>query len=68
MWKWTEDRSKESDAQIRFEEFKMGKRLKTGDKPNEYKIVEADSDLFTDFEREVGYGKGRFILDKKSKF
>jgi len=46
----------------------MGKRLKTGDKPNEYKIVEADADLFTDFEREVGYGKGRFILEKKSKF
>lgn len=36
FWKWTEDRSKASDDQIRFEEFKSGKRLKTGSKPNQY--------------------------------
>jgi hypothetical protein len=36
FWKWTEDRSKASDDQIRFEEFKSSKRLKTGSKPNQY--------------------------------
>ena len=46
----------------------MGKRLKTGEKPNEYKVVKADELLFTDFERELAFGKGRFLLEKKSKF
>ena len=54
LWKWTEDRLKEADSQIKFEEFKMGKRLKTGDKPNEYKIVKDDEDLFTELEKELG--------------
>ena len=68
MWRFTEERSKESDAQIRFEEFKQGKRLKTGAKPNEYKVVKADEELFTELEQLLGYGKGRFLLEKKFKF
>jgi hypothetical protein len=31
----------------------MGKRLKTGAKPNQYTVVKADEDLFTSFEREL---------------
>ena len=54
MWKWTEDRSKETNSQIKFEEFKMGKRLKTGDKLNEYKVVKYDEELFTELEKELG--------------
>ena len=46
----------------------MGKRLKTGEKPNEYKVVKDDEDLFTELEKELGSGKGRFLLEKKSKF
>lgn len=68
LWKWTSDRSKESDAVIKFEEFKMGKRLKTGPKPNQYVVVPADTDLFSPFEQELAHGKGRFLLEKKSKF
>jgi hypothetical protein len=40
MWKWTEERSKESEALLKFQSHKTGKRLKTGDKPNEYKSTE----------------------------
>jgi len=68
LWKWTADRSKESDAVIKFEEFKMGKRLKTGHKPNQYIVVSADHELFTPFEQELANGGGRFLLEKKSKF
>lgn len=46
----------------------MGKRLKTGDKPNEYKLIKDDENLFTELEKELGSGKGRFLLEKKSKF
>ena len=44
----------------------MGKRLKLGQKPNEYKVTQADSALFSELEREAS--TGRFLLDKKSKF
>jgi len=44
----------------------MGKRLKTGEKPNEYKVTNQDEDLFTDFERVAS--TGRFLLEKKSRF
>jgi periodic tryptophan protein 2 len=39
MWKWTEERSQESEAVLKFQAFKTGKRLKTGDK-NEYKSTQ----------------------------
>ena len=67
LWKWSaEARSKGSQAVLEHEEFKMGKRLKVGSKPNEYKVTQADTDLFTDLEREAS--TGRFLLEKKSKF
>ena len=47
-------------------EHKMGKRLKLGQKPNEYKVTQADQDLFSELEKEAS--TGRFLLDKKSKF
>ena len=34
--KWTDEKSEESQKQIEFATFKSQKRLKTGDKPNEY--------------------------------
>ncbi len=34
FWKWTEEKSTESEAILKFQEFKSGKRLKTGEKPN----------------------------------
>lgn len=44
----------------------MQKRLKTGDKPNQYVPVTADEELYSEMERKVT--KGRFILEKKQKF
>ena len=44
----------------------MGKRLKVGSKPNEYKVTQEDTALFTELEREAS--QGRFLLEKKSKF
>jgi len=44
----------------------MGKRHKLGKKPHEYKPDEIDYELMSDFEREVT--KGRYILEKKTKF
>ena len=67
LWKWSSDaRSKESQAVLEHAEFKMGKRLKVGSKPNEYKVTQGDTDLFTELEREAS--EGRFLLEKKSKF
>ena len=43
----------------------MGKRLKVGDKPNEYLPVEADTELYTDLEKRIT--KGRYLLEKKTK-
>ena len=66
LWKWTNDKSEASQKQIEFANFKQQKRLKLGDKPNEYLQTEADTSLMTDFERSVT--KGRFLLEKKQKF
>jgi hypothetical protein len=44
----------------------MGKRLKTGAKPNEYVPTQTDQDFYTDFER--GITSGRFLLEKRTKF
>ncbi len=64
LWRWTEDRSNESEAVLQFQAFKTGKRLKTGDKPNEYIVQPSDIDLMTSLEKEAS--KGRFLLEKKS--
>jgi len=64
LWRWTEERSAESNSVLNFQAFKTGKRLKTGDKPNEYKVKESDIDLMTSLERDAS--KGRFLLEKKS--
>lgn len=42
IWKWTSEKSEGVQRNLEFAEFKMGKRLKTGEKPNEYTPVEAD--------------------------
>ena len=36
IWKWTDEKSEGAQRNMEFAEFKMGKRLKTGAKPNEY--------------------------------
>jgi len=64
FWKWTEEKSTESEALLKFQEFKSGKRLKTGEKPNQYVVTSNDIELMTDFEREAP--KGRYLLEKKS--
>jgi hypothetical protein len=43
LWKWTENKSEASQKVIEFEEFKRGKRLKTGTKPNEYISIDSDT-------------------------
>jgi periodic tryptophan protein 2 len=43
----------------------MGKRLKTGDKPNEYVPVQEDTQLYTELENKIT--QGRFLLEKKTK-
>ena len=70
MWKWSsEQRSKESESALKFQQHKMGKRLKLGDgqeKPNAYQVTEDDEALMTELEREASIG--RFLLEKRSRF
>ena len=65
IWKWTDERSEGVQRNLEFAQFKMGKRLKTGDKPNEYVPVEEDTQLYSEFENKVT--QGRFLLEKKTK-
>jgi hypothetical protein len=65
IWKWTDEKSEGVQRNLEFAEFKMGKRLKTGDKPNEYVPVDEDTQLYSEFENKVT--KGRFLLEKKTK-
>jgi hypothetical protein len=51
LWKWTETKSEGAQKQLKFEEFKMQKRLKTGDKPNEYVPVDRDFEFYSERER-----------------
>ena len=54
---------------IKFQEFKMSKRLKlskSADKSNAYEVTEADLELTTELERESA--KGRYLLEKRSRF
>ena len=66
LWKWSPNKSEESQKQIEFMEFKQQKRLKTGAKPNEYIQTGQDTELMTKFEKEIT--SGRYLLDKKQKF
>lgn len=43
----------------------MGKRLKTGNKPNEYIPINNDLQYYTDLEKLIT--NGRYILEKKTK-
>ena len=63
LWKWTDEKTAESQKQIEFAQFKQQKRIKTGEKPNEYIQKEADIAEMTDFEKRIT--KGRYILEKK---
>ena len=53
LWKWTDEKTAESQKQIEFAQFKQQKRIKTGEKPNEYIQKEADIAEMTDFERRI---------------
>lgn len=68
IWKWTENKSEASQKMLEFDEFKKGKRLKLSDneKPNTYHPSEQDSQYYTALERDVA--KGRFLLEKVTKF
>ena len=69
LWKWTAERSEEASKMIKFQEFKMGKRLKLGsanEKPNAYEVTETDIELMTELERESA--SGRYLLEKRSRF
>lgn len=65
LWKWTEEKSEGAQKVLEFEEFKRGKRLKTGTKPNEYVSIDADTQYYTSLERSIT--QGRFLLEKKTK-
>lgn len=65
MWKWSDERSDESNSVLKFQQFKTGKRLKVNDK-SQYVVKEADVELMTSLERDAA--KGRFLLEKKSQF
>ena len=65
IWKWTDERSEGVQRNLEFAQFKMGKRIKTGDKPNEYVPVQEDTQLYSEFENKVT--QGRFLLEKKTK-
>ena len=66
LWKWSDEISKEAKQQLEFAQFKSQKRLKLGDKPNEYVQKEQDLSLMTEFEQKIT--QGRFLLEKKHKF
>lgn len=66
MWKWTSEKSEASQKQLEFKQFQQQKRLKTGDKPNEYKQTEQDLSCMSEMEKQVS--TGRFLLEKKHKF
>ena len=56
---------------IKFQEFKMGKRLKLGSANksctlNAYEVTETDIELMTELERESA--NGRYLLEKRSRF
>ena len=54
---------------VKFQEFKMGKRLKLSadsEKPNAYQVTDEDLDLMTELERESA--TGRYLLEKRSRF
>lgn len=65
IWKWTDEKSEGVQRNLEFAQFKMGKRLKTGDKPNEYVPVDEDTQLYSEFENKVT--QGRYLLEKKTK-
>lgn len=65
IWKWTDEKSEGVQRNLEFAQFKMGKRLKTGDKPNEYMPVDEDTQLYSEFENKVT--QGRYLLEKKTK-
>ena len=44
----------------------MAKRLKTGEKPNEYIPTGDDTQFYTDMERSIT--TGRYLLEKRTKF
>lgn len=69
LWKWIPERSDEADKMIKFAEFKMGKRLKLSsstEKPNAYNVTDEDLELMTELEREAS--RGRYLLEKRSRF
>ena len=69
LWKWTPNRSEEADKMVKFQEFKMGKRLKLSastEKPNAYQVTDDDLMLMTELERESA--QGRYLLEKRSSF
>lgn len=66
LWKWTDEKSEGVQKLLEFAQFKTGKRLKTGSKPNEYIPVESDEALYSDLEKKIT--KGRYLLEKKTKF
>lgn len=69
LWKWNPTKSEESGKMTKFQEFKMGKRLKVSnndDKINAYQVTEQDIELMTELEREAA--NGRYLLEKRSRF
>ena len=69
LWKWNPTKSEESSKMTKFQEFKMGKRLKVSnndDKINAYQVTEQDIELMTELEREAA--NGRYLLEKRSRF
>jgi periodic tryptophan protein 2 len=65
IWKWTDDKSEGAQRNLEFHQFKSGKRLKTGAKPNEFIPIEEDTDLYSELEQKIT--TGRFLLEKKTK-
>jgi periodic tryptophan protein 2 len=50
IWKWTDERSEGVQRNLEFQQQKMGKRLKTGAKPNVYTPVEEDREHYSELE------------------
>lgn len=50
IWKWTDEKSEASQRQLEFKQFQQQKRLKVGEKPNEYKVTGQDLSCMSELE------------------
>lgn len=64
LWKWVEERSESYQNHLKFEQYKLGKRVKTTEEEEEI-LKEDDFEHLSEFEKVAS--QGRFVLEKRQK-